>query len=101
MSGHTPGPWDDVHRPRQGRRLHIGVVAVDDVANDSFFIASCPGPDGKANARLIAAAPELLAELIALRKRFQNAVRATGSDDEIAAMSTPGADAAIAKATES
>lgn len=51
-----------------------------------------------ANGRLISASPELLAELIALRRRFHSACRAGGSDDEIVLLSTPGADAAIAKA---
>lgn len=47
----------------------------------------------------MAAAPELLAELIDLRRRFHNACRSGGSDEEFVLGSTPGADAAIAKAT--
>lgn len=43
--------------------------------------------------------PELLAELIALRARFHSACRFAGSDEEFVLGSTPGADAAIAKAT--
>jgi hypothetical protein len=48
---------------------------------------------------LLLNAPSLLVELIALRTRFHNACRGSGSDEEYVVGSTPGADAAIARAT--
>ena len=47
---HTPGPW-------QQDGQYIAAQGVDE------YIVTCHGADGSANARLIAAAPELLAAL--------------------------------------
>lgn len=56
---HTPGPWvaNDQHSGSEIWRIESdgGVYA-----NDGYIIASLFGPDAKANARLMAAAPELL-----------------------------------------
>jgi hypothetical protein len=60
MSKRTPGPWianienSGSGYPRIESEHEHGVV------NDGWIICDCEGPDGKANARLIAAAPELL-----------------------------------------
>lgn len=58
-SKHTPGPWTVVHEDE-------GSCFVDTVApgNSQWAIAVPRGPNSKANARLIAAAPELLEALI-------------------------------------
>lgn len=64
---HTPGPWnvgDDSPNEYEGPTIEnidtvIAVIPIDDI-NDST-------PEERANARLIAAAPELLAALIAAR----------------------------------
>lgn len=74
MSGHTPGPWATgkgygLHGVEivgdEGRRAVCGVIGVDRDLYDKAGrkIASEPTPDGWANARLIAAAPDLLEEL--------------------------------------
>lgn len=66
MSGHTPGPW--TYRP-------VGDTEFRSPDSDDFCIVSpdmtCPGTvwggswkDGEANARLMAAAPDLLEALI-------------------------------------
>ena len=74
----------------------LGGVEVDGGKALGQFIAelieSAPG------AALNAAAPDLLTELKALRDRFHKAVIAAGTGPEFAAGSTPGADAAIARA---
>lgn len=73
MSGHTPGPWYAVTMPGWGDRLCIGRRAqsdADKTAGDFPIAVVYEGaahweskyPIGR-NARLIAAAPELLAEL--------------------------------------
>jgi hypothetical protein len=91
--GHTPGPWTYVRNPEKTRWI------IDSAPSHAIACTAGYEPDNEGNARLIAAAPELLAELIALRRRFHNACRATGSTDEYVLESTPGADAAIRKAT--
>ncbi len=58
-ASHTPGPW--VPCPGlAGSRFRIETMRVN---NDCEPVAECKGPDREANARLIAAAPELLEAL--------------------------------------
>jgi len=69
MSAHTTSPWS-IEEPEDGdaQRNHIAISAPDNPEatcvseeyNDCKYIALCLGPDREANARLIAAAPELL-----------------------------------------
>jgi hypothetical protein len=90
MSAHTPGPW----------------AAIDNghcwsVESKSHWIAStqfCFATETEANARLIAAAPELLAALVELVKQHKN-IRAAESYPTTNSPATDAADAAIAKAT--
>lgn len=58
-AGHTPGPWSPCPG-LAGYRFRIETMRSN---NDCEPIAECKGPDREANARLIAAAPELLAAL--------------------------------------
>lgn len=53
MSKHTKGPWYDI--------VEGGVCACGRDDNQGFAIAKCFGPRAKENAKLIAAAPDLLA----------------------------------------
>jgi len=60
MNKHTPGPWRVNHADNDPRtRLRVYTNGTESL------VADCDGatPDSKANARLIAAAPELLARL--------------------------------------
>ena len=61
MSGHTPGPWnvDEKHAHPQALRVLAGRQVIADV---NVYTFACGD-----NARLIAAAPELLALLKLLR----------------------------------
>lgn len=62
----TPGPWA-VNEERcsvESQHDHGWV-------NDGWVICVTEGPDRKANARLIAAAPDLLAELKAMLEMFE------------------------------
>jgi hypothetical protein len=70
----------------------INVVAADLTLNSGMVVARCFGPDRKSNARLIAAAPELLEALIDL-----HAVAYVTSDEHYEPIAR--AAAAIAKAT--
>jgi hypothetical protein len=71
---HTPGPWhvlkfDDVA---------LLVCAEDRSANDEWEIATPHGPDFRANAHLIAAAPELAAACRAFLAACEDAARIYG-----------------------
>lgn len=85
MSKFTPGPWE----LSEGPDTHVVGVKND----DSFIIAQVFRPEREANARLIAAAPELLAAaqraLAELKSR----------DDDSLAFARMGLSLAIEKAT--
>ena len=81
---HTPGPWHIYFNSQDN--IVIRKMFAD--GQESHSIAVCHS--GFANARLIAAAPELLEALLDCRE----ALRRTGHDGELAIVN-----AAIAKAT--
>lgn len=56
MSKHTPGNWQDIKGKASGR-----IVVSLHQSRARRNVASCGGPDREANARLLAAAPDLLA----------------------------------------
>lgn len=66
---HTPGPWQAVpvldtrHSPANVLSRTVEVGGHPD-HNDGWCAAVCYGPDRAANARLIAAAPQLLEALV-------------------------------------
>jgi hypothetical protein len=71
VSGHTPGPWEvgaayGMHGVEvvgdNGNRKVCGVIGVDrdQYDREGRKVANVPNPEGWANARLIAAAPDLL-----------------------------------------
>lgn len=89
MSAHTPGPWAAVEWER-----HAPTTIVRDVEGRRTVIAEVEGGDSAevlANARLIAAAPDLLMALRALLAR---------SDMEYWPLEQEVARAAIAKAED-
>lgn len=87
-ASHTPGPWS--YRGRDGN----GARPVVSSESANMIVATLSyGPEGEANARLIAAAPDLLAELAALVHDIE--VGITVTDGMLA-----DARAAIAKATQ-
>jgi hypothetical protein len=61
----TPGPWTVESRVAFGKNDYAVSPAS---GNDGFVAALTHGPDAKANARLIAAAPELYEALVALTR---------------------------------
>lgn len=64
---HTPGPWKVAAHSGQHRSfISSNDESVLPIKNDGIYIAHVLGPDNKANARLIAAAPDLLTALKAL-----------------------------------
>ena len=103
---HTPGPWsyrsaqhDDWGVVRAGRFFIC--QAKDPRFMDTEYLAQCreSGRDPwEANARLIAAAPDLLAALKRFRTKVYNAALGSGMDHEWATEACSVADAAIAKA---
>lgn len=74
MSGHTPGPWTKVNGELfgpHGRRVLVSDSGIGVVCGSN------PDPEHEANARLIAAAPELLEAL----RDLLRAVGRAGYDD--------------------
>jgi hypothetical protein len=75
MSKHTPGPWDSIAR-LSGSENHKGYRVVS--ASRRHLVADVipvdeDGNEGGANARLIAAAPELLNALCSLLRHVERA----------------------------
>jgi len=101
MSAHTPGPWAvRLREGRVGERLQLAIVAPRHGELYQLAVLSCVSLDeGDANARLIAAAPELLAALRGIVDAEDAYMRETGikPDDPITDALGP-ARAAIAKA---
>jgi hypothetical protein len=86
MSDHTPGPWMIDDQPH--REIRIGVIGDRDVETEWGFEARAyflevatiaDTDDGPANARLIAAAPDLLAALKEVSRALE-CPSASGSD---------------------
>jgi hypothetical protein len=96
MRAHTPGPWyvdgKLIRGLASGRIAQVGGDFYDDGRRDADGWTFTPPLDTDSNARLISAAPELLAALIELR----NAVTSDGTDTQHNACRM--ADAAIQKA---
>ena len=77
MSKHTPGPWI-LSGPMGTGHLHGREPEFRVYAHRTLFLEVCADPDGyahgenEANARLIAAAPELLETLREVRKQARH-----------------------------
>lgn len=71
MAQHTPGPWRaDLHHTKQRGGLNHGYIIADSIVPLAAVVLGVEGvseDEGRANARLIAAAPSMLAAL----KRFE------------------------------
>ena len=77
-SKHTPGPWA-VYRAKNGKLLGVGDARAEGVT-DPFGGLWRSGAEMEANARLIAAAPELLeAAKMALADQQQPETEVTGA----------------------
>jgi hypothetical protein len=85
---HTPGPWNQKTRPSSWGMIDDGICGPDGEQVRVHGMTLSSSDEAKANANLIAAAPELLEALIAV---VSIADRATVEFDK--------AHAAIAKAT--
>lgn len=88
MSAHTPGPWEIRRYPR------VGGSTKDLMGNGGGFVVKLDGASD-ANARLIAAAPELLEALKALVVMDKQLLESCGIGDTAVLIQ---ARAAIAKA---
>lgn len=70
MSGHTPGPWK-VFTTTDGRKVvGVGEMTGDGITDCGFGVWRQGSDECLANARLIAAAPDLLAALLAYHEHF-------------------------------
>ena len=96
MSSHTPGPWNAVES-------QPGIYLIRELCAEAEFshiaTASRRGPtELLANARLIAAAPDLLAALEDAREEIAMRVLEDGGDQRSVTKACAKYDAAIAKA---
>jgi len=92
MSKHTPGPWRICIKPKSNH-WHAGLTVGTDERTQLRICDPCVlNPNSRANARLIAAAPELLEALIDIER---TAGIAASESDPVRVR----ARAAIAKAT--
>ncbi len=70
MSTHTPGPWTtgdgSPSRYARGHAICAGAIIVGSAIGNGYPLGTGWAPDSAANARLMAAAPDLLAALIRL-----------------------------------
>lgn len=92
-TAHTPAPWESDSRTHQNATY---MQSGHQNENGGWVVCTCWGPDRDANARLIAAAPELLAALAACEQmlsEYRSTGRMTGWD-----AARDSARAAIAKA---
>lgn len=72
FEGHTPGPWVTRTNELSPDYLWIDTKEWMALARVVVRVADKPDPEGEANARLIAAAPDLLAENERLREVLGN-----------------------------
>lgn len=97
---HTPGPWKFAH-DSDDLIVHDG----EDVAYVDTLVNNRPKAEQRANARLIAAAPDQIAELIRIEARVAASMPTKHDDLTAASVTFTGADLAklraiIAKATK-
>lgn len=88
---HTPGPWEVIREGRQ--TMHLSIQTSDEGQKVTLARVYVWGDEKEANARLIAAAPELLAALQFARSVIKSGEGWTMVCEEFI-------NAAIAKATE-
>lgn len=97
MSKHTPGPWEwETFKAPILPRLWSSDVIICDFGSDEPYYPVGGTPPNEANARLIAAAPELLEALKALINNVGSCICYDESERECKAWEM--AEAAIAKA---
>lgn len=87
---HTPGPWvlEKVSATEIGVRVHGSVVSGYATVIDTDWTTRAQQLEQEANARLIAAAPELLNELRVTVRRLELCIRHSGSTREFAEAAT-------------
>lgn len=101
MSKHTPGPWSVNPTPHAFDKQFLAVASGHGGIADVpvFSQHDCASHQVEANARLIAAAPLLLAELAHAAERVKRAALLMGSDEEFAEGAVERYRAAISAAT--
>lgn len=73
FDGHTPGPWKAHEKGAHTHRFVTWMTEASDFPGDKKLVAYAVGMDSEPNARLIAAAPDLLAAYKAALARAETA----------------------------
>ncbi len=71
MTNHTPGPWTPHEKGAHPYLFVCGPSEPTEHGEESFLVAYATGINAEANARLIAAAPDLLNALQIVSELFQ------------------------------
>lgn len=71
MSKHTRGPWSHHEKGAHPYPFVCAAPVATEYGEDSFVVAYLVGADTTANARLIAAAPDLLEALQSILKGYE------------------------------
>ena len=74
---HTPGPWEYEVTNETPNRLDI-IIQASIGGKDIGWNYVIPDGEGEANARLIAAAPEMLEMIVEIYRGFKAAIDTTG-----------------------
>lgn len=79
MAKHTPGPWRSLNNCVVTHSEHFGIAIVDPTPDEDFWCGDSEPVNNQeeyeANARLIAAAPELLEALVELTHSISEHVK--------------------------
>lgn len=84
---HTPGPWQKLGDPEDGECRVRQTASVRHGAGFYSETTICENISSEANAKLIAVAPDLLADLVEAARtlrRYEELHRAKGTDESIA-----------------
>lgn len=97
---HTPGPWSFIASPNCWSVLQVGSSGRWVIAGGTAWAIPGRQSEAEANARLIAAAPDMLDALISCFTYLSFIPESAAGGDDDAVMLAKRARAAIAKATE-
>jgi hypothetical protein len=80
MAQHTPGPWRVFTTPDNSKVIGIGERTGDGIADCGFGVWRGGSEEARANAQLMAAAPDMLAALKGVQPNAEEAIADASAD---------------------